>query len=296
MARRGKPGPRGEGFQETKALPWAVGVGGRLGGSLWRHVHPAGVGLCGLGFGTVICPCLCVSGLCAGVRRWVSWARRRVSLYVVRAVYVSGLGVRGVCARPEPAPPQLLAPCCRPGPRLGSNFSPGSPRGRPPLFSLLRSSGQRASGMGRGGGIGRSWAPARAGRSVPDLTGSRRDAAGPGLGPELERGGDRAASVARPASRREYVTERNGAARRGERLPSAVRAATTCTPTRVGRREDNCWSGSGLAGPRAGPRGLRTSHTLASSGTGRVALLAAGRDARPGRVAATLPPGVGGTG
>lgn len=198
-ARRGKPGPRGEGFQETKALPWAVGVGGRLGGSLWRHVHPAGVGLCGLGFGTLICPCLCVSVLCAGVRRWVSWARRRVSLYVVCAVYVSGLGVRGVCARPEPAPPQLLAPCCRPGPRLGSNFSRGSPRSSPPLFSLLRSSGPRASGMGLGGGIGWSWAPARAGRSVPDPTGSRRDAAGPGLGLETAQTEEGTGQPASPA-------------------------------------------------------------------------------------------------
>lgn len=130
--------PRGEGFQETKALD--AGRGPAPLGSLCGHVHHAFVGLCRFGSGDVHLPePLCVRGFVWLFSAYVHvlWARIWLWVWVgssscvrVRGLCLSTcLGWMSVeCVRAESqTPPQLLAPLLSTrAPDLTSNFSPGS--------------------------------------------------------------------------------------------------------------------------------------------------------------------------
>lgn len=122
-----EPVPRGEGFQETKAL--GAGRGPAPLGSLCGHVHPAFVGLCRFGSGDVHLPApLCVRGFVWLFSPYVHVLWARVSLWVwvgssscvrVRGLCLSTcLGWMSVeCVRAESqTPPNSLLPCCPPGP------------------------------------------------------------------------------------------------------------------------------------------------------------------------------------
>lgn len=142
--RRQRP-PDARGSARVRNLDLEGGLPGDKGSDpgLWASAGASGVfvrtrafvGLCEFGPGTCICPCLCVSvfwgrgqGPGMGARVWL-WVWVGASLCPRTCsvpVDVSGLGVRGVCARREPdtAPTPRSPQSTRAN--LASNFSPRS--------------------------------------------------------------------------------------------------------------------------------------------------------------------------
>lgn len=136
-ARRGKPGPRGEGFQETKALPWAVGVGGRLGGGLcgdtciprvWVFVDWGSGRSSARAF---VCPC-CAPAFGGGCRGRAAACPCTWSVLSTCLGWVSVGCVRARSQRRRSCSP----PAVGPAPDLAQTF-PGAPRAaaRPSLAS-----------------------------------------------------------------------------------------------------------------------------------------------------------------